>query len=79
MRFPPPVVETRGIPATNGMTKSDAQREAENKWKRNNRMQLNVTFFLPDKNLFDYAKTQECTPSEYIRRLIREDMERNAE
>lgn len=57
------------------MTESDAQRKANLKYKRENTKTISVTFFPKDMELYEYAKSKP-NKAEYIRELIRADMEK---
>ena len=54
---------------------SEAQKRATAKYQKEKTRQLNVRFFEDEYELLDWAKSQESTAA-YVKRLIREDMER---
>ncbi len=53
---------------------SDAQKRADAKYKREKTHQLAIRFFPKDEPLWEYLQRQP-RKAEYIKRLIREDME----
>lgn len=57
------------------MAVSEAQKRANAKYQKNNVKQIAVSFYPDDMELFAWAKSQPRI-SDYIRNLIREDMER---
>ena len=61
-----------------GMAESEAQRRANLKWKRENVVQLKVSLFrASDADIIEHLqalKERGEGQSEYVRRLIREDM-----
>lgn len=59
------------------MAASDAQKRANAKYIKQHVKTINVRFYPKDAEVYERAKSQE-NASDYIRRLIREDMERNA-
>ena len=59
--------------------RTPAQRAGEARYKKANQKNVTVAFFEnTTMDLYDYLQTKEVTPAQYIRDLIREDMERNA-
>ena len=59
--------------------RTDAKRASEAHYKQSNQKKITVNFFEnTTMDLYDYLQTKEVTPAQYIRDLIREDMERNA-
>lgn len=59
--------------------RTPAQRAGEARYKKKNQKTIAVNFFEnTTMDLYDYLQTKEVTPAQYIRDLIREDMERNA-
>lgn len=56
---------------------TEAQKRASEKYRKKNVKQLSVRFFPADMALYEHAKAQPNTMG-YIKRLIREDMERNS-
>ncbi len=55
---------------------SDAQKRATAKYKRENTKTKTVVFYKDDFDLFDWVREQP-NQNGYIKRLIREDMERS--
>lgn len=55
---------------------SEAQKRANAKYRREKIKQLSVQFYPDNYELYDFAKTHGNV-SEYIRQLIRQDMERS--
>ena len=53
---------------------SDAQRRADLKYKKEKTHQLAIRFFPKDERLWEHLQSQP-RKAEYIKRLIREDME----
>lgn len=46
-------------------------------WERENSKRFAVKFYPTDVSLYDYAMQQDANVTQYVKRLIREDMERN--
>ena len=57
------------------MTVSDAQKRANTNYRKRNMKNVSVSFFPADKDIFEHMEKQGGRGS-YIKRLIREDMER---
>lgn len=57
------------------MAKTDAQRRATAKYTREKVTQKQVRFYPADRDILDYAEAQGAFAT-YVKRLIREDMER---
>ena len=61
--------------------RTDAKRASEDKYKKKNQKNVTVAFLPPTKDLYDHlvitSEKKGITPAQYIRELIREDMERN--
>lgn len=53
---------------------TDAQKRADAKYKREKTHQLSIRFFPNDERLWEHLQSQP-RKAEYIKRLIREDME----
>lgn len=60
------------------MGSSEAQKEAVDRYNRANRKQLLVAIYPPDYDLYEYARSKGNV-SGYVKRLIREDMEKEKE
>lgn len=58
------------------MPATDAQRRASAKYARNNVVQKVVKFYPTERDLLDYIERQGAFAT-YVKRLIREDMERD--
>lgn len=60
--------------------RTEAQRASEDKYKKEKQKRFSVNFFPPDYDLYEHAMTMasESSISAYIKRLIREDMERSS-
>ena len=56
---------------------TEAQKRASERYRKKSVKQLSVRFFPADMELYEHAKAQPNTMG-YIKRLIREDMERQA-
>ena len=58
--------------------RTEAQRASENKYKKEKQKRFSVNFFPPDYDLYEHAMAManESSISLYIKKLIREDMER---
>lgn len=58
---------------------SEAQKRANEKYRRKNVKAISVRFYPADHGLYEYAQRQKEGEgvNAYIKRLIREDMERN--
>jgi len=54
---------------------TEAQRAASKRYAKANIKQIGLKFATPEHDLYDWVKSQENTAG-YIKRLIREDMER---
>lgn len=54
---------------------SEAQRRANARYDKANAKQVGLKFYPPDYDLYEWVKSQDNTAG-YIKRLIREDMER---
>lgn len=54
---------------------SDAQKRANAKYKKDKVKQFNVTFYPDDSALWEYLQSKD-NRAEYIRNLIRADMEK---
>lgn len=52
-------------------------KDSTQKYKRENTKRIMVRFYPTDMALCDYAKSRDEGIAPYIKRLIREDMERN--
>ncbi len=57
------------------MTTSDAQKKANANYRKKNMKSVSVSFFPADRDIFEHMEKQGGRGS-YIKRLIREDMER---
>ena len=57
------------------MAVSDAQKRANANYRKRNMKNVSVSFFPADKDIFEHMEKQGGRGS-YIKRLIREDMER---
>ena len=60
------------------MAVSEAQKRANEKYRKENVRQVAVRFYPPDHDLYDFVKTKSSM-GEYIKALIRADMERSGE
>lgn len=60
------------------MPVSDAQRRANERYRRESVRQVSVRFYPSDSDVWDWLQSQPNKQS-YIRGLIREDMERGRE
>lgn len=62
--------------------RTDAQRASETKYKAKNQKKITVNFLPPTMDLYDHlvasSEKKGITPAQYIRELIREDMERSS-
>ena len=56
--------------------RTEAQRASENKYHKEKVIHVGINFAPPDHELVNYLDTKESR-SGYIKKLIREDMERN--
>ena len=54
---------------------SDAQKKATARYRRENVKQITVQFFPADMDVYEHIKSQDKIAA-YIKRLVREDMER---
>ena len=57
--------------------RTDAQRAAENRYKKAKQKKIQCNFFPPDYDLYEFARSREESMSAYLKRLIREDRDRN--
>lgn len=58
--------------------RTPAKRASERRWQAANQKVVTVNFIKNTTgDLYEYLLTKEETPAQYIRKLIREDMERN--
>ena len=58
------------------MATSEAQKRANANYRKRNMKNVTVSFFPADKDIFEHME-QQGGRSSYIKRLIREDMERS--
>lgn len=58
------------------MESTDARRRANAKYNARNSRQKTVRFCRPDYDLIDWAESRDEPFAAYVKRLIREDMER---
>ena len=59
--------------------RTPAKRASEKRYKAKAEKRIHVSFFPPNHDLYNYASSRDGeTAAAYIRRLIREDMERNS-
>lgn len=61
------------------MTESEAQRRASARYRREKTHQLSMRFFPSDEALWERLCSMPEGKAAYVRRLIREDMERSSE
>lgn len=61
------------------MTESEAQRRASARYRKQSTHQLAMRFFPADEELWQRLCSMPEGKAAYIRRLIREDMERSSE
>lgn len=61
------------------MAESDSQRRASARYKKQSTHQLSMRFFPADEELWRRLCSMPEGKAAYIRRLIREDMERSSE
>ena len=64
-------------PKKRAVKRTDAQRAAENKYKKAKQKKIQCNFFPPDYDLCEFARSREESMSSYLKRLIREDRDRN--
>lgn len=64
-------------PKKRAVKRADAQRAAENKYKKAKQKKIQCNFFPPDYDLYEFARSREESMSSYLKRLIREDRERS--
>lgn len=64
-------------PKKRAVKRTDAQRAAENKYKKAKQKKIQCNFFPPDYDLCEFARNREESMSSYLKRLIREDRERS--
>lgn len=64
-------------PKKRAAKRTDAQRAAENKYKKAKQKKIQCNFFPPDYDLCEFARNREESMSSYLKRLIREDKERS--
>ena len=64
-------------PKKRAVKRTDAQRAAENKYKKAKQKKIQCNFFPPDYDLYEFARNREESMSSYLKRLIREDRERS--
>lgn len=57
--------------------RTDAQRAAESRYKKAKQKKIQCNFFPPDYDLYEFARSREESMSAYLKRLIREDRDRN--
>ena len=57
---------------------TEAQKKATAKYRRESTKQISITFFPADMDVYKHIQAQDGKAA-YIKRLGREDMERNAE
>ena len=57
--------------------RTDAQRAAESRYKKAKQKKIQCNFFPPDYDLYEFARSREESMSSYLKRLIREDRDRN--
>lgn len=58
--------------------RTPAKRASEAAYKKKNMRQINISFYPPDHDLYEFVKaheTEELSAPAYIKRLIRENME----
>ena len=58
------------------MPRTDAQKRADNKYKKSNSIVKTIRFYKRDKDMLDYV-TSKGSFSGYVKHLIREDMEKS--
>lgn len=63
-------------PKKRAVKRTDAQRAAENKYKKAKQKKIQCNFFPPDYDLYEFARNREESMSSYLKRLIREDREK---
>ena len=68
---------TDPVSCTPAAKRTDAQRAAENKYKKAKQKKIQCNFFPPDYDLYEFARNREESMSSYLKRLIREDRERS--
>lgn len=56
---------------------TEAQRKATAKYRRENTKTVSVRYYPSEMKEFQWIEAQEEGRSKYIKRLVREDMERN--
>ena len=61
------------------MAESDSQRRASERYRKTNTHQFSMRFFPADEELWQRLCSMPEGKAAYIRRLIREDMERSSE
>ena len=61
------------------MTESDSQRRASARYRKQSTHQLAMRFFPADEELWQRLCSMPEGKAAYVRRLIREDMERSSE
>lgn len=64
-------------PKKRAVKRTDAQRAAENKYKKAKQKKIQCNFFPPDYDLYEFARNREESMSSHLKRLIREDKERS--
>lgn len=64
-------------PKKRAAKRTEAQRAAENKYKKAKQKKIQCNFFPPDYDLYEFARSREESMSSYLKRLIREDRDRN--
>lgn len=58
--------------------RTPAKRASEKRYKAKAEKRMSLAFFPPNWDLYEHVQAQEEGAGAYIRRLIREDMERNS-
>ena len=60
------------------MSATEAQKRASAKYQREKTKQVNLKFSPSEMDLFDWLKAQDAPVSTTVKRLIREEIDRNA-